>query len=74
MVVIIRQFAVCVEQLANRSQLPSVEALRPACCPVGDQPAYPPGERLGIVGHGTYRRQVLGLFETCGQLVIWVRR
>jgi len=29
---------------------------------------------MGIVGHGTYSRQVLGLVDSCRQLVIWVRR
>jgi len=74
MVVIVGQFAVSVEQLADPRQLPSVEAQRPSSCPACDQPAHPPGERLGIVGHGTYSRQVLGLVDSCRQLVIWVRR
>jgi hypothetical protein len=74
MVVIVVSFPVSVEQLADHRLLPSVAELRPACCPVCDQPAMPPGERLGIVGHGTYQRQVLGLAERFQALVVWVRR
>ncbi len=74
MVVIVGQPAVLVEQLATRSLLPSVDALRPASCPSCGQPSRPPGARLGIVGHGTYTRQVLGLAESCRQLLILVRR
>lgn len=74
MVVIVGQSAVSVEQLATRSQLPSVEDLRPSSCPSCGQPAHPAGARLGIVGHGTYTRQVLGLVERCRALVIVVRR
>jgi hypothetical protein len=74
MAVIVKQLAVSVEQLADLRQLPSVQVQRPSSCPVCGQPAYPPGEALGIVGHGTYTRQVLGLVDLCGQVVIWVRR
>jgi len=74
MVVIVGQPAVSVEQLASRQLLPSVDALRPASCPCCGQPSRPPGERLGIVGHGTYTRHVLGVVERARQLMIWVRR
>lgn len=56
------------------SRCPSVEDLRPLACPLCKEPARPPGERLGIVGHGTYRRQVLGHLEAAKTLVIRVRR
>jgi len=39
---------------------PSIEDARPAQCPGCGQAARPPGRPLGIVGHGSYRRQVLG--------------
>ena len=82
MVVIVEQFAVSVEQLAHRSTFPSVDALRPPCCPLCGHPAHTAGEPLGIVGHGTYSRQVLGLgkdkskgkVRKIRQLVILVRR
>jgi hypothetical protein len=74
MVVIVRQFPLAVELLASLRHLPSVGALRPACCPACDHPAFAPGKPLRIVGHGKYRRQVLGLVEASGELLIWVRR
>ena len=39
---------------------PCLEAARPSQCPTCGQAARPPGRPLGIVGHGSYRRQVLG--------------
>jgi len=72
MVVILRALSIAVEDLASRTRLPSVDALRPLSCPYCSQAAYPPGERLGIVGHGTYTRQALGLDG--GPLEILVRR
>lgn len=70
----VRAFPVLVEQLARLpALLPSVAELRPAFCPCCGQPAHPPGGRLGVVGHGTYQRQVLGLHPG-EQLVIPVRR
>lgn len=74
MVVIVRTFSVSVEDLAQRSRLPSVEELRPACCPLCDQPSRDPGGELQIVGHGTYSRQALGLTGGCRELLIWIRR
>ncbi len=74
MVVIVGHPAVSVEQLAVRSSLPSVDALRPSSCPCCGQPSRPPGQPLGIVGHGTYTRQVLGLVGRSRQLLIIVRR
>lgn len=74
MVVIVREFPVSVEDLAQLSRLPSVGELRPACCPLCQQPSRAPGGGLGIVGHGKYTRQVLGLTEGCRDLVVWIRR
>lgn len=74
MVAIVRQFPVDVEDLHTLSRLPSVDDLRPCSCPLCGQPARPPGKLLGIVGHGTYLRQVLGLVEAAKALVIHVRR
>ena len=71
MVAILRPFSVDVEDLVDVSRLPSVEELRPCVCPLCGNPARPPGKRLGIVGHGTYLRQVLGRGR---DLVIRVRR
>ncbi len=74
MVTILRPFPVTVEDLVDPSRFPSVDDLRPCACPLCKKPARPPGERLGIVGHGTYRRQVLGRLEAARTLVIRVRR
>lgn len=74
MAVIVRRFPVSVEDLSQRSRLPSVEELRPACCPLCGQPSRPPGRGLQIVGHGTYSRQALGLIGECRELVVWIRR
>lgn len=73
-VVTVRAFPVSVEDLAHRSRLPSVEELRPPCCPLCEQPARDPSGNLRIVGHGTYDRQVLGLTGGCPEIVISVRR
>lgn len=55
-------------------RLPSVDALRPASCPGCGSLAVTPGRRrLGIVGHGTYERQVLGV-GTPGPVIVPVRR
>ena len=74
MVLILVDFPVAVEDLAHRSRLPSVDDLRPCSCPLCGQPARPPGSKLGIVGNGTYCRQVLGLLSGSESLVIFVRR
>ena len=61
-------------QLArNPGLLPSVDALRPETCPACGQLASPPGRPLGIVGHGTYLRQVLGLVAA-EEIVLRIRR
>jgi hypothetical protein len=71
MVAILRPFSVDVEDLVDLSRLPSVDDLRPCACPLCGEPSQRPGERLGIVGHGTYLRQVL---EASKAIVIRVRR
>jgi hypothetical protein len=63
-----------IEELFDVTRLPSVDCLRPTTCPCCGKPAFSLGERLGIVGHGTYRRQVLGLVEASGDGTILVRR
>jgi hypothetical protein len=74
MVAIVRAFPVEVEDLCDLSRLPSVEELRPHACPLCGRPSRPSGELLGIVGHGTYLRQVQGLMSAAKALVIRVRR
>jgi hypothetical protein len=71
MVAILRPFCVDVEDLVHLSRLPSVDDLRPCACPLCGEPSRRPGERLGIVGHGTYLRQVLGAGTA---LLVRVRR
>lgn len=73
MVVSVRRFPVSVESLSQRNCLPSVEELRPASCPLCQEPCRTE-DGLRIVGHGTYQRQVLGMIDGCRNLVIWVRR
>ena len=74
MVVIVSPFSVDVEDLSDPSRLPSVDDQRPSACPLCNQPAQRPGKRLGIVGHGTYLRQLLGRACARKALVIRVRR
>jgi hypothetical protein len=71
MVAMLRPFAVDVEDLVELSRLPSVDDLRPCACPLCGEPSRRPGERLGIVGHGTYLRQVLRAGKA---LLVRVRR
>lgn len=73
MVAIVRQFPVPVESLSTLRCVPSVAELRPCCCPLCEEPARTE-EGLQIVGHGTYRRQVLGLIGGCREALIWIRR
>lgn len=74
MVVIVRAFVPSVEMLLDPKARPSVDALRPASCPLCGKAARSPGEPLGIVGHGTYRRQVLGVVGAGVEAVTAVRR
>jgi hypothetical protein len=74
-VVIVRAFPVPVECLSSWSTIPSVDELRPAWCPACRHPA---GSRacggLGIVGHGSYERQVAGVVEATRDLLVRIRR
>ncbi len=72
--IIVRSLFDRIEELFDVARLPSVEQLRPSSCPLCGNLAFSPGERLGIVGHGTYRRQVLGVVEVEGESVTLVRR
>ena len=68
-------FAVSVESLVeNPGLLPSVDELRPRCCPGCGAAAFESQRRYQIVGHGTFLRQVLGLFSAVREAVIPVRR
>ena len=73
MVVIVRSFRVPAPELQNLGRIPSTEYLRPSHCPSCKVAA---GERgkLKIVGHGLYRRQVLGLDDAPERCVIHIRR
>lgn len=73
---ILLALSVAVDGLLDlRRRLPSVEALRPPSCPNCGRLARDAGsQRLAIVGHGTYERQVLGVDSPGGQTVIPVRR
>jgi uncharacterized protein DUF6431 len=72
--VILHSFAGCVEQLCARApDAPSIEMVRPKFCAGCGEPAQHTNNRLRLVGHGMYSRQVRGLSET-GWIVIWVRR
>ncbi|MBK8980665.1 MAG: transposase family protein [Planctomycetes bacterium] len=72
---IVRAFPVPVECLSKWSTIPSVDELRPAWCPSCGQPA---GTRacggLGIVGHGSYERQVAGGVAGARDLLVRIRR
>lgn len=74
MVAILRTLSVDVEDLADLTRLPSVDDLRPSACPLCKQPSRPVGKQLGLVGHGSYKRRVLGLVGPGRALVIRVRR
>ncbi len=62
------------DRFGVRRNLPSVDALRPSSCPFCGNPAHEPTKLLGIVGHGTYTRQVLGHASVAIDFVIRVRR
>ncbi len=74
MVVIVGHRDVSVEQLCHRATLPAVGALRPSRCPLCDHPGQQRGKPVGIVGHGTYTRQVLGVGKRGRQVLMIVRR
>lgn len=70
---IVLALAIAVEDCVSLDRLPSVAALRPPTCPHCHEPANRPGSSLGIVGHGSYTRQVRGL-PGAAEIVIHVRR
>ena len=72
--IIVRSFCDSVEELFEPNRLPSVEELRPSSCPLCGELAFSPGKPLGIVGHGTYRRQILGVVEVAIEAITRVRR
>lgn len=63
-----------IEHLLEPARRPSVDSLRPSSCPLCGQLARIAGKPLGIVGHGTYRRQVLGVFGADVEATTLVRR
>ena len=72
---ILQTLALSVEDLLDRGlHPPPVEVLRPKVCPLCGHLAREPGQRLGIVGHGTYTRQVLGLLSAAEEVLVRVRR
>ena len=73
MVAIVRSFSSPAAELRNLSRVPSTDELRPVQCPSCGIAAGAPGA-LRIVGHGLYRRQLLGLPDAPEGLVIFVRR
>lgn len=58
----------------NPVRIPDVGQLRPSFCPICHTPAWPPGQRMNIVGHGTYERQVLGIAEFNQHVTVHIRR
>lgn len=73
MVAIVRSFGIPAAELQNLARVPSADELRPVQCPSCGAAAGPPGA-LRIVGHGLYRRQLLGLADAPEDVVIYVRR
>ena len=74
-VIVLRHFGpveAIIDLFGHLARLPSVEALRPEGCPKCAHLAHTPGQSLGIVGHGVYARQILGLAFFSG--VVYVRR
>lgn len=73
--IILASLYASVEDLFDHHEIPPpVDAVRPSSCPGCGQPAHEPGKRLGIIGHGTYERQVVLLVVTLQQIVMKVRR
>ncbi len=54
--------------------LPPIEQVRPAACPACGNLAHKPDARLGIVGHGSYERQIRGIDAAMRYATIRVRR
>lgn len=55
---------------AWKSEIPSVEDARPACCPRCGTASRPIGGSLGLIGHGMRTRQVRGPLEPGGEPTI----
>jgi hypothetical protein len=72
--IIVQKIFEDIEDLFDRRRLPSVDELRPASCPLCGHLAHEPGKPLGIVGHGTYSRQILGVDSAARECVTRVRR
>ena len=70
---ILHSFALELEAFTDILRLPDVRATCPSSCPCCGNPTYPPGGTLGVIGHGTYRRQVIGV-GLGRSLLIFVRR
>ena len=73
MVAIVRSFGFPAAELRNLSRVPSTDELRPPQCPCCGVAAGAPGA-LRLVGHGVYRRQLLGLPDALEGAVIFIRR
>jgi hypothetical protein len=73
MVVIVRSFGFPAVELQNLSRVPSTDELRPTHCPSCGVVAGLPGA-LNLVGHGLYRRQLLGLADAPRGVVVHIRR
>lgn len=73
MVAIVRSFGFPAAELQNLSRVPATDELRPAQCPSCGTAAGAPGA-LRLVGHGLYRRQLLGLPDAPEGRVIFIRR
>lgn len=73
---ILQTSARSVEDLLDHGRRPPpVESERPEFCPLCGKLAREPGcERLGIVGHGTYTRQILGILSAAEDVLVRVRR
>ena len=70
MVAIVRCFGFPAAELQNLHRVPPTGVLRVTSCPCCGVAAGPPGA-LRIVGHGFYRRQLLGLADAPEGVVIY---
>ena len=73
MVAIVRSLGIPAAELENLCRVPAADELRPSQCPACGRAAGLPGA-LNLVGHGFYRRQLLGLDDVPRGVVIFVRR
>ena len=51
-------YSFTVDDFAAGKPLPAVDLLRPSSCPCCANPARPPGQPPGLIGHGSYQRRV----------------